>query len=81
LESKMTETEAYDGLREWAARNGMSADSVGGTGWEAVDIDGLWILTPAGRSDTVYVVGPDLVRPVHPSREDLEEVIAEIEGS
>ena len=77
----MTEAEAYDGLRVWAAQNGMSADEVGGQGWEAVDLDGLWVLTPDGRSDTVYVVGPDLVRPVHPSSEDLEEVIAEIEGS
>jgi hypothetical protein len=77
----MTEAEAYDGLRVWAAQNGMNAESVGGEGWKAATVRGLWVITPAGRTNTVYVVGPDLVRPVHPSREKLGDVLTELAGS
>ena len=36
----MTEAEAYDGLRVWAAQNGMNAESVGGEGWKAATVRG-----------------------------------------
>lgn len=77
----MTEAEAYDGLRQWAAQNEMNADSVGGEGWRATAVRGMWVITPAGRGNTVYVVAPSMVRPVHPSREKLGDVLEELAGS
>lgn len=71
----MTETEAFDRLREWASQNEMNVDSVGGAGWRATTVRGMWVLTPPGRGNTLYVVAPDVVRPVHPSREKLGDVL------
>ena len=72
----MIEAEAYAQLRQWAGRNNLDPASVGGDGWTATALDDLWVLTPPGRSNTVYVVAKDEVRPVHPSRESLSDAVA-----
>lgn len=81
MESIVTEAEAYDKLREWAAQNGLNADSAGGEGWRAAAFRDLWVITPAGRNNTVYVVAPGEVRAVHPTREKLRDVLESLAGS
>ncbi len=74
----MTREEAFERLSEWASTQEMD-DSMGdAASWETAEVDRLWVLTPPGRSNTAYVVTETAVRPVHPSRESLADVIAEL---
>lgn len=73
-----TEADAYARLRDWAAGEGLNVGSVGGVDWQVANVDDVWILTPPGRSNVVYLVAGDAVRPVHPSRESLETVLADV---
>lgn len=75
----MTEQEALDRLREWGVPGRMWVPEEPGL-WRAVEHRGVWIITPQGRTGTVFCVTSDQVRPVHPANEPVAQVIAEMTG-
>jgi hypothetical protein len=74
----MTKAEALAKFGQWLQEIESLAT------WDASEFestslnDDVWILTPPGRANAIYVVTPGLVRMIHPSEESLSDVLVEL---
>jgi hypothetical protein len=78
MENMMTEAQAYARFGQWLKEFGSRATPDVSEFESAPLNDDVWILTPPGRANTIYVVTPALVRMIHPSEESLPDVLAEL---
>lgn len=78
METPMTQTEALQRLKDWVSAERADSASIDPVEWNIASIRGMWVFTPPGRGNTVFIVTPTSVRPVHPSQEKLADVIAEL---
>lgn len=72
----MTELEVRERFVQWLQGQGSQADI---SGFNFAQLrDDVWILTPSGRGNAVFIVTPALVRGMHPSEGSLAAVLAEL---
>ena len=74
----MTEPEAQARFRQWLQEIGSAAEFDLSKFASTQVRDDVWVFTPPGRTNSIYVVTPAVVRTVHPSKESLPAVLAEM---
>ncbi|HEY8544992.1 MAG TPA: hypothetical protein VIL36_08085 [Acidimicrobiales bacterium] len=48
-------------------------------GWAISDAGGgSWVMTPPGMSGVLFAITPDVIRPILPARENVQQALAEL---
>lgn len=78
MEVVMNESEARERGNQWAASHGNN-DLFSDPGMHADKLlDNVWIFTPSGRGNALFIVTDEVIRAVNPSLENIHTVLAQL---